>query len=82
MAYKSQRDIIRYVLTVTHCTLLAEKSISTLSIAKQSYGGIDELVNDDNELTMAHKSQRDIIRYILTLTRTSCGEEYIHALYF
>ena len=42
--------------------LLAEKSISTHSIAKQSYGGIDDLVNEDNELTMAYKSQRDIIR--------------------
>ena len=42
--------------------LLAEKSISTHSIAKQSYGGVDDLVNEDNELTMAYKSQRDIIR--------------------
>lgn len=42
--------------------LLAEKSISTHSIAKQSYGGQDEIVNEDNELTMAYKSQRDIIR--------------------
>ena len=45
--------------------LLAEKSISTHSIAKQSYGGEDDLVNEDNELTMAYKSQRDIIRYVL-----------------
>ena len=42
--------------------LLAEKSISTHSIAKQSYGGQEEIVNEDNELTMAYKSQRDIIR--------------------
>ena len=60
--------------------LLAEKSISTHSIAKQSYGGIDDLVNEDNELTMAYKSQRDIIRYVLTVTHPSCREENIHTL--
>ena len=61
--------------------LLAEKSISTHSIAKQSYGGIDDLVNEDNELTMAYKSQRDIIRYIFSVTHLSCREECIHILY-
>jgi myosin-5 len=44
--------------------LLAEKSISTHSVAKQSYGGQDNIVNEDNELTMAYKSQRDIIRLV------------------
>ncbi|KAL4216467.1 myosin V [Mactra antiquata] len=44
--------------------LLAEKSISTHSIAKQSYGGEETIVNEDNELTMAYKSQRDIIRLL------------------
>ncbi|XP_052787158.1 unconventional myosin-Va-like isoform X2 [Mya arenaria] len=44
--------------------LLAEKSISTHSIAKQSYNGQEEIVNEDNELTMAYKSQRDIIRLL------------------
>ncbi|WAR29028.1 hypothetical protein MAR_002596, partial [Mya arenaria] len=39
--------------------LLAEKSISTHSIAKQSHGQ-EEIVHEDNALTMAYKSQRDI----------------------
>ncbi|XP_052263994.1 unconventional myosin-Va-like isoform X4 [Dreissena polymorpha] len=45
-------------------SLLAERSISTHAVAKQSYGGQDEMVNEDNELTMAYKSQRDIIRLL------------------
>ncbi|WAR29020.1 hypothetical protein MAR_002588, partial [Mya arenaria] len=41
--------------------LLAEKSIATHSIAKLSHNGQEEIANVDNELTMAYKSQRDII---------------------
>ncbi|XP_060573083.1 unconventional myosin-Va-like isoform X4 [Ruditapes philippinarum] len=54
--------------------LLAEKSISTHSVAKQSYGGQDNIVNEDNELTMAYKSQRDIIRLLENQLQKAEGE--------
>ena len=53
--------------------MLADKSISTHSVAKQSYGGQDEIVNEDNELTMAYKSQRDIIRCVKIFLALSQG---------
>ena len=42
--------------------LMAERGISTHHITKQSYGGQEDIVNEDNEISMAYKSQRDAIR--------------------
>nr|KAG5702614.1 hypothetical protein BaRGS_028000 [Batillaria attramentaria] len=44
--------------------MMAERVISTHSIAKDSYGGHDDLVNEDNELEMAYKTQKDLNRWV------------------
>ncbi|CAG5121150.1 unnamed protein product, partial [Candidula unifasciata] len=40
--------------------MLADRTITTHSIAKESYGGMDSLVNEDNELELAYKTQKDL----------------------
>ena len=83
MAYKSQRDIIRYVFSVTHPSC-REECIHILycQLNRRTLTVIDDLVNKDNELTMAYKSQRDIIRFVLTVTCPSWQKKiYIHALH-
>ncbi|CAG5135331.1 unnamed protein product, partial [Candidula unifasciata] len=47
-------------------TMLADKTITTHHIAKESYGGIDNLVNEDNELQLAYKTQKDLNRLLQT----------------
>lgn len=44
--------------------MLTDKNITTHHIAKESYGGIDKLVNEDNELEVAYKTQRDLNRLV------------------
>lgn len=44
--------------------MLADRSIGTHVIAKEFYGGKDELVNEDNEIEMAYKTQRDLNRLV------------------
>jgi myosin-5 len=44
--------------------MLAEKSITTHAIAKESYGGMDDLVNEDNELALAYRTQKELNRYV------------------
>ncbi|XP_041356072.1 unconventional myosin-Vb-like [Gigantopelta aegis] len=43
---------------------LADRSINAHSIAKESYGGHDEIVNEDDELVMAFKTQKDLNRLL------------------
>lgn len=40
--------------------MLAEKSITTHAIAKESYGGMDDIVNEDNELALAYRTQKEL----------------------
>ena len=42
--------------------MMAERSITTHEIAKQSYGGQDNIVNEDNELAMAYRTQKELNR--------------------
>ncbi|KAK6184800.1 hypothetical protein SNE40_007185 [Patella caerulea] len=49
--------------------LLADRTISTHTIAKESYSGQDNLVNEDDELSMAYKTQKDSNRYVKPLLR-------------
>lgn len=42
--------------------MLAEKSITTHAIAKESYGGMDDIVNEDNELALAYRTQKELNR--------------------
>lgn len=44
--------------------MMAEKSITTHAIAKESYGGNDNIVNEDNELAMAYRTQKELNRYV------------------
>ncbi|XP_055872959.1 unconventional myosin-Va-like isoform X4 [Biomphalaria glabrata] len=44
--------------------MLADRTITTHSIARESYGGNDVLVNEDNELEMAYKTQKDLNRLL------------------
>ncbi|XP_021345690.1 unconventional myosin-Va-like isoform X3 [Mizuhopecten yessoensis] len=44
--------------------MMAERSITTHEIAKQSYGGIDSIVNEDNELAMAYRTQKELNRLL------------------
>ncbi|ESO90956.1 hypothetical protein LOTGIDRAFT_122399, partial [Lottia gigantea] len=44
--------------------MLADRTISTHSIAKESYSGQDNLVNEDDELSMAYKTQKDLNRLL------------------
>ncbi|XP_050398741.1 unconventional myosin-Va isoform X2 [Patella vulgata] len=44
--------------------LLADRTISTHTIAKESYSGQDNLVNEDDELSMAYKTQKDSNRLL------------------
>ena len=44
--------------------MLAERTITTHSIARESYGGMDSLVNEDNELELAYKTQKDLNRSV------------------
>ncbi|XP_033725757.1 unconventional myosin-Va-like isoform X4 [Pecten maximus] len=44
--------------------MMAERSITTHEIAKQSYGGIDTIVNEDNELSMAYRTQKELNRLL------------------
>ncbi|KAK3095804.1 hypothetical protein FSP39_019412 [Pinctada imbricata] len=44
--------------------MLAEKSITTHAIAKQSYGGVDNIVNEDDELATAYRSEKEINRIL------------------
>ncbi|XP_062613392.1 unconventional myosin-Va-like isoform X4 [Saccostrea cucullata] len=44
--------------------MLAEKSITTHAIAKESYGGNDDLVNEDNELALAYRTQKELNRLL------------------
>lgn len=37
-------------------------SITTLAIAKESYGGMDDIVNEDNELALAYRTQKELNR--------------------
>ncbi|CAL1542577.1 unnamed protein product [Lymnaea stagnalis] len=46
--------------------MLADRTITTHSIARESYGGIDNLVNEDNELEMAYRTQKDLNRLLQT----------------
>ncbi|KAL5019880.1 hypothetical protein ScPMuIL_002772 [Solemya velum] len=41
--------------------LLAERSISQHAIAKESYGGAGTIMNEDDELSMAYKTQKELI---------------------
>ncbi|XP_067654116.1 unconventional myosin-Va-like isoform X2 [Haliotis asinina] len=45
---------------------LADRSITTHTVAKESYGGHDEMVNEDNEIVMAFKTQKDLNRLLQT----------------
>lgn len=45
--------------------MLAESSITTHAIAKESYGGIDDIVNEDNELAMAYRTQKELNRFVI-----------------
>ena len=44
--------------------MLAEKSITTHAIAKESYGGMDDIVNEDNELALAYRTQKELNRSV------------------
>lgn len=44
--------------------MMADRMISMHSIAKESYGGQDDIVNEDNELEMAYKTQKDLNRLV------------------
>lgn len=44
--------------------MMAEKSITTHAIAKESYGGNDNIVNEDDELSMAYRTQKELNRYV------------------
>ncbi|XP_076081183.1 unconventional myosin-Va-like isoform X3 [Mytilus galloprovincialis] len=44
--------------------MMAEKSITTHAIAKESYGGNDNIVNEDNELAMAYRTQKELNRLL------------------
>ncbi|XP_052692333.1 unconventional myosin-Va-like isoform X3 [Crassostrea angulata] len=44
--------------------MLAEKSITTHAIAKESYGGMDDIVNEDNELALAYRTQKELNRLL------------------
>lgn len=44
--------------------MLADRTITTHSIARESYGGMDSLVNEDNELELAYKTQKDLNRSV------------------
>ncbi|BFZ14098.1 hypothetical protein BsWGS_17137 [Bradybaena similaris] len=46
--------------------MLADRTITTHSIARESYGGMDNLVNEDNELELAYKTQKDLNRLLQT----------------
>ncbi|XP_059173032.1 unconventional myosin-Va-like [Physella acuta] len=46
--------------------MLADRTITTHSIARESYGGNDNLVNEDNELEMAYRTQKDLNRLLQT----------------
>lgn len=46
--------------------MMAEHSITTHEIAKQSYGGIDSIVNEDNELATAYRTQKELNRLELS----------------
>ncbi|XP_071098869.1 unconventional myosin-Va-like isoform X3 [Haliotis cracherodii] len=45
---------------------LADRSITTHTVAKESYGGHDEMVNEDDEIVMAFKTQKDLNRLLQT----------------
>ncbi|BFZ26086.1 hypothetical protein BsWGS_29125 [Bradybaena similaris] len=45
-------------------TMLADKTITTHHLAEESDSGIDRLVNEDNELEVAYKTQRDLNRLL------------------
>ena len=44
--------------------MMAEKSITTHAIAKESYGGNDNIVNEDDELSMAYRTQKELNRLL------------------
>ncbi|XP_025081332.1 unconventional myosin-Va-like isoform X4 [Pomacea canaliculata] len=44
--------------------MMADRMITMHSIAKESYGGQDDIVNEDNELEMAYKTQKDLNRLL------------------
>ena len=52
--------------------MLAEKSITTHAIAKQSYGGKEVIVNEDDELATAYRSEKEINRSVLFTIFTTC----------
>ncbi|KAK3748926.1 hypothetical protein RRG08_019460, partial [Elysia crispata] len=51
--------------------MLAERTITSHSIARESYGGHDNLVNEDNELELAYKTQKDLNRLNSMLATTA-----------
>ena len=50
-------------------TLIATRSKGQTDIASESYGGHCDLVNEDGELEMAYKTQRDLNKYVSLLSR-------------
>ena len=59
-------------------TLLATRSKGETDIASESYGGQSDLVNEDGELEMAYKTQRDLNKYeSFTIISHTCV--YVHA---
>ncbi|KAK7096542.1 hypothetical protein V1264_005826 [Littorina saxatilis] len=46
--------------------MMADRLITTHSIGKESYGGHDDIINEDNELEMAYKTQKDLNRLLQT----------------
>ena len=46
-------------------TMLSNSAISAHSVRKESYGGEPDLVNEDGELEIAYKTQKDLNRYAM-----------------
>ena len=55
--------------------MLAKKSITTHAIAKESYGGMDDIVNEDIELALAYRTQKELNRSVQLVQEEREGTE-------
>ena len=51
-------------------TLMATKAKGVEALSKEYYGGDATIVNEDGELEMAYKSQKDLNKYVKVLTNS------------
>ncbi|XP_070177930.1 unconventional myosin-Va-like [Littorina saxatilis] len=60
--------------------MMADRLITTHSIGKESYGGHDDIINEDNELEMAYKTQKDLNRSAIPVVTVLCSTRVLCVL--